>query len=275
MAAATQHLAPTEADIGKQMYSWAIDLFPLCRSLTGSGNRQTLAYLKKLLPGLVIHEVPSGTPAFDWTVPDEWNIRDAFVADDTGARIIDFRKSNLHVVGYSAPIDETMPLEQLQEPICHPSMANNELSGPIVTTALARWLMQLPDRRYSYRIFFGPETIGPIVYLSRNLEILQQNLVAGFVVTCVGDDRAYSFLPSRSGQTLADRVARNVLKHHAPGFVKYSFLDRGSDERQYCSPGVDLPVASVMRTKYGIYPEYHTSKDNLDLISPGGLRGGF
>lgn len=332
-------------DLGLEMWSLVEKLFPINRSITGNGVRQTLKILSDQIP-LKIHEVPTGTKVFDWTIPQEWNLRDAYIIDPQGNKIADFKKCNLHVVGYSVPIDRSLTLDELQEHlyslpdqpeaipyitsyykerwgfciahnerlklkegiyhvfidselkdgyltygefilpgeinkevflstyVCHPSMANNELSGPVVAAFIGKWLASQP-RRYTYRIIFIPETIGSITYLSRQLQELKQNMLVGFNISCVGDERAYSYVASRYENTFADKVASNVLSFKHPDFTKYSFLDRGSDERQYCSPGVDLPLVTLSRSKYGTYPEYHTSLDNLDLVTATGLRGGY
>jgi aminopeptidase-like protein len=333
--------------IGKEMYGWAEQLFPICRSITGAGVRETLAFIKNILPQLEVKEVASGTRVFDWVVPDEWFINDAYITDEKGQVIVDFKAHNLHLVGYSTPVDAWMTLEELsphlhslpERPnaipyvtsyyartwgfclthkqreslkagryrvvidselrpgvlnygeliipgeeaaeifistyVCHPSMANNELSGPVVATALARWIESKPNRRYTYRIIFVPETIGSIVYLSLHYQTLREKVIAGFNLTCVGDDRTFSFLPSRKENTLADKVAEYILKSEGVIYTKYNFLTRGSDERQYCWPGIDLPVVSVMRSKYATYPEYHTSDDDLSIITETGLEGAF
>jgi len=333
-------------ETGKYIHQLCEDLWPINRSITGEGVRETLNIIKRHLPDLIIHEVPTGTTCFDWVIPKEWNINDAYVIDPNGNKIVDFKDSNLHVVGYSTPINQTLSLNELQKHlhslpeqpdaipyvtsyyqerwgfcltdsqrktllegdyqvcidseladgsltygeliihgkskkevflstyVCHPSMANNELSGPTVTTYLAKWIQSQP-RKYTYRIIFIPETIGSICYLSKNLGVMKENIVAGYNISCVGDDDAYSYLPSRAENTISDKIALHVLKHTHPDFVRYSYLDRGSDERQYCSPGVDLPIASVMRTKYEEYKQYHTSLDDLNYISADGLNGAY
>ncbi len=331
---------------GRFMHDLATRLFPICRSITGDGVRETLAILAEYLPGLAVHEVPSGTEVLDWTVPDEWNIRGAYLEDPDGTRVVDFTDSNLHVVGYSIPVDVRLSLSDLQEHlhsdpehpdaipyvtsyygrtwgfclteeqrktltegeyhavidstlapgsltygelvipgetsdevfvttyVCHPSLANNELSGPVVATALARWVAAQPNRRYTYRFVFAPETIGAITYISRNLQRLRTSVVAGVNLTCIGDEGDYSYMSSRLADTPIDRIARRVIATR-PRPVTYSYLDRGSDERHYCMPGVDLPLISLMRTKYGAYPEYHTSLDDLSVVTPEGLQGGL
>lgn len=335
------------SDLGSEIHQWISDLFPVCRSITGDGNRETLGYLKQILPPLEIFEVPSGTPSFDWVVPLEWNINGAWIEDEGGNRLIDFAESNLHVVGYSEPIDKIVTRQELErhlhsipeQPdaipfifspyertwgfciserqramlgegpfhvvidsrlesgsmsygelrikgtsdaevlfsanICHPSLANNELSGPTLITALARELLSRENLNFSYRFLFLPETIGSLYYLSQHLNELKKNVIAGWVVTCVGDDKTYSFVPSRLGNTLSDRVSELVLKEQGTSYTTYKYLDRGSDERQWCAPGIDLPVSSIMRSKYGTYPEYHTSLDNLEFVSPEGLGSSF
>ncbi len=334
--------------LGHEMHEFATQMWPINRSLTGQGFRDSLDMVSKHLPELQVFEVPTGTAAFDWKVPKEWTIRSAFIISPTGKRICDFAENNLHVIHYSTPIDIELDLKellphlhslpeqpsaipyltsyyeeswgfcisedekQMLEPgkyrvfidsslhdgsltfgevifpgksekevffstyLCHPSMANNELSGPVVTTYLAKLIKSQTDRRFTYRFVFLPETIGSLTYLSRNLEEMKKNIIAGYTVTCIGDNRSYSFLPSRGGSSLSDNIARRAFQELDIDYINYEWTHRGSDERQYCSPGIDLPVASVMRTKYGEYPEYHTSLDNLSgVVTPDGLLGGY
>tara|TARA_B110001450_G_scaffold254395_1_gene279654 strand:- start:6262 stop:7542 length:1281 start_codon:yes stop_codon:yes gene_type:complete len=334
--------------IGSKIHEFAKELWHINRSITGEGVRLTLEKIKFHLPDLEIKSVPSGTAAFDWTIPKEWSASDAYIVTPNGERICDFKVNNLYLLGYSIPFEGKVSLKELKEHlytlpdqpdaipyitsyykerwgfclsqnqynqleegeyhvkvdtnhfdgvlnygeliisgkcsqeiflstyICHPSMANNELSGPTVVTYLAKWLSEFKQLDYTYRIVFIPETIGSIAYLSLHHNYMKKNIISGFNVSCVGDDRAYSYLPSRKGNTLSDSIAKHVLKHTDSNFKSYTWLDRGGDERQYCAPGIDLPIASIMRTKYGQYPEYHTSLDDLEnVVTPKGLDGGY
>ena len=312
--------------MSQEIYDFCKEIFPICRSLTGEGVRETLRAISTNLGGmpLDVKAVPSGTQVFDWTIPKEWRIREAFIEDEAGEKIIDFKKNNLHVMGYSTPVDTWLSLEELKEHIytqpdqpnvipyvtsyykerwgfcmsqeqkdalkpgkyhavidsklfdgilnygevfipsntnsssekdgkdeiffstyvCHPSMANNECSGPALAAALIRYVKDMPKRRYGYRFIFIPETIGSITYLSQDshLEYLKKHMLAGFNLSCVGDDKDYSIVESRYGDTLADKALKNILDFHTNGhYTKYSFLGRGSDERQFNAPGIELP----------------------------------
>ena len=335
--------------VGQSMHDLARRLFPINRSITGKGFRKSLEIIKEYLPELQIKSIKSGEKCFDWTVPPEWEVKEAYIEEyPSGRRIVDFKENNLHLVGYSVAVDKVLSFEELDKHLyyredlpeaipyvtsyyhpnwgfcltynqyktldknkkyravirsrhfqgelnygeliipgesgkeiffstylCHPSMANNELSGPVLATFLARYVKQKKNRRYTYRFIFIPETIGSICYLSRHLKELKEKVIAGFVLSCVGDEGKFSYLPSRYGNTLADKVALNLLNYEVGDFKTYSFLDRGSDERQYCSPGIDLPVCLVMKSKFGTYKEYHTSLDNLDFVTPKGLQESY
>lgn len=334
-------------DPGREMYALLKELFPIPRSITGDGVRETLKVIQRKLPvKMKINEVPTGARAFDWIIPEEWSIKDAYVMDNSGKKVIDYKKNNLHVVGYSIPTNKIVTLNELQKHlhstetqpaaipyvtsyykktwgfcvshnkrkklkngiyrvvidsrlkngsltygeitipgkskkevflstyICHPASAHNGLSGPVVTAFLVKWILN-KQRRHTYRVIFIPETIGSIAYLARNLKAMKKNTIAGFNIACVGDNRRYSYLPTRKGDTLADRVALNILSFKHRNFIKYSFLQRGSDERQYNAPGIDLPVCSIMHSKYSAYPEHHTSLDNLRFVKPEGLKSAY
>ena len=323
---------------GEEMHRFIAGLYPICRSITGDGVRQTLAAIQERIP-LEIHEVPSGTPVFDWTVPREWNIRDAWVKDPSGRKVVDFREHNLHVLNYSVPVHEKLPLEELRKRlftlpdkpdlipyrtsyykeawgfclrhrtleglpegeyevcidatledgsltygecflpgesereillsthVCHPSLCNDNLSGIAVMTWLAAELGKRP-RRYSYRFLFIPGTIGSITWLARNEEKAGR-IAHGLVAANLGKG-GFHYKRSRRGDAEIDRAVLAVLQ--GSGEIE-EFVPFGYDERQYCSPGFDLPVGSLTRTPYGRYPEYHTSADNLDLVSPEALEG--
>lgn len=314
-------------------------LWPLNRSLTGNANRETLGILSEIID-LKISEIPSGTECFDWKVPPEWNVKEAWIKDGSGKIIVDFRKNNLHLLGYSTGFSGKMELKLLKEHlyslpaqpdvipyltsyykrkwgfcityrqlkelsedtyevfidadlnengsmtiaeavikgeteeevllstyICHPSMANNELSGPLVTAFIFNELKKSGRKKYTYRFLFLPETIGAVYYLSVNGEELKKKLIAGYVVTCAGDRGNFTYKRSRNGNSAADRAAEIMLKQKEKEYIIEDFFPTGSDERQYCSPGYDLPVGSLMRTRYGKYNEYHTSADNKEFIS--------
>ena len=333
---------PVITEQGEALHGLVQRLFPICRSITGDGVRRTLAILGEYLPDLQVHEVPTGTPAFDWTVPREWNVRDAWVKNQRGERVIDFQEHNLHLMSYSVPvhgwftrtelnehlhslpaqpdlipyrtsyyvdawgfclahsqrlalsdelyevcIDSTLapgsltygelllPGETDEEVlisshICHPSLANDNLSGLAVATFLAQYLAQAP-RRYSYRFVFVPGTIGAITWLSRNFDAVER-VRHGLVLTLLGQNGPFTYKQSRRGTAAIDRAAAWVLGQAGVPHAVRPFSPYGYDERQYCSPGFDLPVGCLSRTPFGEFPEYHTSADNLDFVSPATLQ---
>ena len=334
----SQLAAPSNLEqTGQEMHRLISNLYPICRSITGDGFRESLRILGREIP-LEMREVPTGTRVFDWTVPKEWNIRDAYVKDGKGQRIIDFRRSNLHVVNYSVPIQRKMPLGELKEHLfslpdhpdwipyrtsyyketwgfcvsqrtlqtledeeyevcidssledgyltygeyylkgsvddevlischcCHPSLCNDNLSGMALATFLAKFLGQL-STWYSYRFLFIPGTIGSITWLSLN-ENQVSKIKHGLVVACVGDAGKSTYKKSRRGNAEIDRAVVHVLQHSGQDYEIQEFSPYGYDERQYCSPGFNLPVGSLTRTPHGRYPEYHTSADDLDFVRP-------
>jgi aminopeptidase-like protein len=314
-------------------------LWPICRSITGNGLRESMHILNEIIP-LELIEIPTGTEVFDWTIPKEWNIREAYIITPDGRRIADFAQHNLHVVNYSIAVNQEISFDELQKHIhtipeipdaipyitsyyrenwgfclshnewislpqsgtyrvvidstleeghltyaqcvlqgttdeevlfstylCHPSMANNELSGPLATAFLYQKIAAIPNRRYTYRFLFAPETIGVIAFLAKNGEHLKNKLRAGYVLTCCGDAGDLTYKRSKHRTSLADRAAEHVLKSSGAPHSIIEFAVGGSDERQYCSPGFNLPVGSLMRTPYQRYKEYHTSKDDKSFIS--------
>lgn len=336
---------PDDKALGAQLFDCIAELYPICRSITGAGVRETLSIISRLIP-LQIHEVPSGTQVFDWTVPDEWNINDAWIKDARGRRVVDFQRSNLHVVNYSVPVNQRMSLDQLRahlftlpdQPdlvpyrtsyyeknwgfclsqaqldtlpegeyevcidsslkpgtlsygellipgespeevlltchICHPSLANDNLSGVAIAAYLAQHLQALSGsctRRFSYRFLFVPATIGSITWLARNDSVLPR-IRHGMVLACLGDSGPYTYKRSRRGDAEIDKAAGHILQQQAHHKV-VEFSPYGYDERQFCAPGFNLPVGRLTRSPHGSFPEYHTSADNLAFVQPTALAG--
>jgi aminopeptidase-like protein len=328
------------AGFGTQMYQLIEELYPICRSITGNGVRKSLRLLQDYIP-LELHEVPTGRQVFDWTVPKEWNVRDAYIKNSRGKKVVDFQRSNLHLLNYSIPICKKMPLAELKEHLfslpdrpdwipyktsyyketwgfclthrqlegleegeyevvidssledghltygeyflpgetddeilfschsCHPSLCNDNLSGMALATFLAKQIGER-SRRYSYRFLFIPGTIGSITWLSLN-ESKVHRIKHGLVVAGVGDAGHLTYKKSRRGNAEIDRAVAHVLKHSGQEYAIEDFSPYGYDERQYCSPGFNLPVGRLTRTPFGCYPEYHTSADNLDFVRPTSL----
>ena len=334
--------------IENNIYNLMRKLWPLNRSITGQGTLDSLKILKGICKELNIKKVPSGTKVFDWVVPNEWSVTNAYIVTPDNKRILDYKKNNLHLVSFSTKINKTINLKDLKKKlhtiknqpnavpyvtsyykknwgfcikyndykklkkgfykvcidssqkkgnlvygelilkgkskkeiffscyICHPSMANNELSGPCLMVFLASWIKQNYNNFFTIRIIFIPETIGSLVYLSKNRKKLKKNMKAGFNITCVGDNRDYSYISSRQGNGNSDNIAEYVFKKLNKKFKKYNWNERGSDERNYCAPGIDLPVSTIMRSKFGSYPEYHTSEDKLGkVVTRKSLRNSF
>jgi len=329
--------------LGRQLYDCVADLYPICRSITGDGVRETLRRLQRLTP-LTVHEVPSGAEAFDWTVPREWNVRDAYVKNSQGERVVDFRRSNLHVVNYSVPVRRRMSLAELRPHlftlpdkadwipyrtsyyaeswgfclsqrqldslpdgeyevcidsslapgsltygecylpgeltdeilischVCHPSLANDNLSGVAIAAYLGQALSRI-SRRHSFRLLFIPGTIGSITWLSRN-EPMIPRIRHGLVLACLGDGGRFTYKKSRRGDAVIDRAAQHVLRQLGDHEVQ-EFSPYGYDERQFCSPGFNLPVGRLSRTPHGRFAEYHTSADDLDFVHPSQLADSF
>ena len=328
------------------MIKWAKELFPICRSITGAGLRETIFYLKKINSNLSILSFNTGKKVFDWKIPKEWNIKDSYIKHESGRKYAEFSKSNLHVVNYSTSVNRWVSRDELLKHIytskefpnaipyitsyykkkwgfclsekekkrlpkgrfkvfinstfhkgklnlaeakikgkvkkeiffstniCHPSMANNELSGPVLASALLKYIQDNYKKTYySYRFLFTPETIGSIAYLSKNYKKMKKRILAGFTLSCVGDERSYSHVLSPK-YNLADKALSSALLG-LNNVKTFSFIHRGSDERQYCSPRIKLPVCGFCRTKYGEYPEYHTSQDNFKVVTEKGLQGSF